>query len=60
MWVAGLAEGLIAMCPENPMTYVTLGSFHWMAYWLGPAQSRRESVEKGKRWLKKPLPWMIR
>ena len=42
-----IAEGLIAMCPENPMTYVTLSGFHWMMYWLGPAQSRRESVEKG-------------
>jgi adenylate cyclase len=54
--VAGrIAEEVIAMCPENPMTYVTVAGFHWMAYWLGPVQSRRESIEKGIEMAQKAL-----
>ena len=50
-----IAEEMIAMCPENPVAYVTLAYFHWMAYWLGPVQSRRESIEKGTEMAQKAL-----
>jgi adenylate cyclase len=54
--VAGrIIEEMIAMCPENPMTYVGVAYFHWMAYWLGPVQSRRESIEKGIEMAQKAL-----
>jgi len=54
--VAGrLAEEVIAMCPENPMAYVTVAGYHWMAYWLGPVQSRRQSIEKGIEMAQKAL-----
>jgi adenylate cyclase len=42
-----IAEEVLAMCPENPITYVLLSDIHWLTYWLGPKQSRRESIEKG-------------
>jgi adenylate cyclase len=42
-----IVEEVIAICPENPVTCVTVAYFHWMEYWLGPVQSRRESIKKG-------------
>jgi len=42
-----VVEEMIAMCPESPLTYGYQAYSYWMAYWLGPIQSRRESIEKG-------------
>jgi adenylate cyclase len=42
-----IVEEMIAMCPESPLTYGYQAYSYWMAYWLGPVQSRRESIEKG-------------
>ena len=50
-----IAEEIIAMCPENPMAYFLLGSVHQMEYWLGPAKSPRESIEKGIEMAQKAL-----
>jgi adenylate cyclase len=50
-----IAEQMIEMCAENPVTYVMQAYFHWMAYWLGPVQSRRESIEKGMAMAQKAL-----
>jgi adenylate cyclase len=42
-----IAKELIEMCPENPYVYWTQAYSYWMDYWMGPMQSRRESIEKG-------------
>ncbi len=43
------------MCPENPMSYVMLGSVHLVEYWLGIGKSPRESIEKGIELAQKAL-----
>jgi adenylate cyclase len=50
-----IAEEMMAMCPENPMAYAFQGYSYWMAYWLGPVQSHRESIEKGIEMAQKTL-----
>jgi adenylate cyclase len=50
-----IAEEMVAMCPENPMAYAFKAYSYWMAYWLGPVQSRRESIEKGMEMAQKAL-----
>ena len=50
-----VTEEIIAMCPENPMAYAFRAYSYWMAYWLGPVQSRRESIEKGIEMAQKTL-----
>jgi adenylate cyclase len=50
-----IAEEMMAMCPENPMAYAFQAYSYWMAYWLGPVQSRRESIEKGIEMAQKAL-----
>jgi adenylate cyclase len=50
-----IVEEMIAMCPENPLTYGFQAYSHWMTYWLGPVQSRRESIEKGIEMAQKAL-----
>ncbi len=50
-----IVEEMIAMCPENPLTYGFQAYSYWMAYWLGPVQSRRESIEKGIEMAQKAL-----
>jgi adenylate cyclase len=42
-----IAEEAIAMCPENPMAYVSLGFVYLMEYWLGIGKSPQETLEKG-------------
>jgi adenylate cyclase len=39
-------EDAIAMCPENPMGYVVLGTVYDRDYWLGNTKSPRETIEK--------------
>jgi adenylate cyclase len=41
-----LVEDAIAMCPENPMGYVVLGTVYDRDYWLGNTKSPRETIEK--------------
>jgi len=50
-----ITEEMMAMCPENPMAYAFQAYSYWMAYWLGPVQSRRESIEKGIEMAQKAL-----
>ena len=50
-----IVEEMVAMCPENPMAYAFKAYSYWMAYWLGPVQSRRESIEKGMEMAQKTL-----
>jgi adenylate cyclase len=50
-----IVEEVIAICPENPMSFGTMAYFHWMEYWLGPVQSRRESIEKGIQMAQKAI-----
>jgi adenylate cyclase len=42
-----LAEEAIAMCPENPMGYLSLGWAYNYHYWLNITKSPQESLEKG-------------
>jgi adenylate cyclase len=42
-----ITEEMMAMCPDNPMAHAFRAYSYWMAYWLGPVQGRRESIEKG-------------
>jgi len=42
-----LAEEAIAMCPENPMGYLSLGWAYNYDYWLNITKSPQESLEKG-------------
>ncbi len=50
-----LTEEMVEMCPENPMSYVMLGSVHLVEYWLGIGKSPRESIEKGTELAQKAL-----
>ncbi|MGA2318931.1 MAG: tetratricopeptide repeat protein [Thermodesulfobacteriota bacterium] len=50
-----LAEDAIAMCPENPMGYVRLGSIYHYDYWLGTTKSPRETLEKSIELVQKAL-----
>jgi tetratricopeptide (TPR) repeat protein len=50
-----IVEEMVAMCPESPMVYAFKAYSYWMAYWLGPVQSRRESIEKGMEMAQKAL-----
>ena len=42
-----LAEEAIAMCPENPMGYLSLGWAYNLYYWQNIAKSPQEILEKG-------------
>jgi adenylate cyclase len=50
-----ITREMIEMCPEEPFAYWMQAFAHWMEYWLGPAQSRRESIEKGIEMAQKAL-----
>ncbi|HVP76438.1 MAG TPA: adenylate/guanylate cyclase domain-containing protein [Thermodesulfobacteriota bacterium] len=50
-----IAEEAIAMCPESPGAYVTLGLAHLMEYWMGSGKSPQESIEKGIEMAQKAL-----
>ncbi len=43
------------MCPENPMSYVSMGWVYQMDYWLGNTKSPRETIEKGIELAQKAL-----
>ncbi len=42
-----LAEEAIALCPENPMGYLSLGWAYNYYYWLNKAKDPQESLDKG-------------
>jgi len=50
-----LAEEAIAMCPENPMGYLSLGWAYNYDYWLNITKSPQESLEKGIELAQKAL-----
>ncbi len=50
-----IAEEAMAMCPENPMSYLLLGTVHWMDLILGATKSPRDSLEKAMELVQKTL-----
>jgi tetratricopeptide (TPR) repeat protein len=50
-----MIEEAIAMCPENPMSYVQLGWVYSNDYWLGNTKSPQENLEKGIELAQKAL-----
>jgi adenylate cyclase len=50
-----IVEETIAMCPEDPMGYVKLGTVHFRDYVLGNTKSPRETLEKGIELVQKAL-----
>ena len=50
-----LIEEAIAMCPENPFGYVSLGWCYWNDWLLGNKKSPREALEKGAELAQKAL-----
>ena len=50
-----IAEEAMAMCPENPMSYLLLGTVHWMDLILGATKSPRDSLEKAMELAQKAL-----
>jgi adenylate cyclase len=50
-----LIEEAIAMCPENPMGYLSLGWVYHRDYALGNTKYPRETLEKGKELAQKVL-----
>jgi len=50
-----MIEDAIAMCPENPMGYLSLGWVNHRDFALGNTKSPQESLEKGKELAQKAL-----
>jgi TolB-like protein/class 3 adenylate cyclase/Tfp pilus assembly protein PilF len=50
-----MIEEAIAMCPENPMGYLSLGWVYQNDYWLGNTKSPQETLEKGIELAQKAL-----
>jgi adenylate cyclase len=50
-----MIEEAIAMCPENPVGYSSLGWVYQHDYWLGNTKSPRETIEKGMELAQKAL-----
>jgi adenylate cyclase len=50
-----MAEEAIAMCPENPMGYLSLGWVYFRDYGLGNTKSPRETLEKIRELAQKAL-----
>ena len=50
-----MIEEVIAMCPENPMGYVSLGFIYYFDYVLHNTKSPRETIEKAIELAKKAL-----
>ncbi len=50
-----MAEEAIAMCPENPMGYIQLGSVYFHDYVLGNTKSPQETLEKAIEMVQKGL-----
>ena len=51
----GMIEEAIAMCPENPMGYISLGWVYHYDYMLGNTKSPQETLEKGIELAQKAL-----
>jgi TolB-like protein/Tfp pilus assembly protein PilF len=50
-----MVEEAIAMCPENPMAYISLGKVYHNDYLLGNSESPGETLEKGIELAQKAL-----
>jgi adenylate cyclase len=50
-----MTEEVIAMCPENPMGYLTLGWIYHHDYAIGNTKAPRETLEKSMELAKKTL-----
>ncbi len=50
-----MIEEAIAMCPENPMGYMYLGSVYYVYYFVGNTKSPQETLEKGIELAQKAL-----
>jgi TolB-like protein/class 3 adenylate cyclase len=50
-----MIEEAIAMCPENPMGYLSLGWVYHNDYWLGNTKSPQETLGKGIELAQKAL-----
>ncbi|MGZ6236413.1 MAG: adenylate/guanylate cyclase domain-containing protein [Syntrophales bacterium] len=50
-----LVEEAIAMCPENPIGYMYLGSVYYVDYFVGSTKSPQQPLEKGIELAKKAL-----
>ena len=50
-----MIEEAIAMCPENPMAYMYLGSVYYVDYFLDNTKSHQETLEKGIGMARKAL-----
>ncbi len=50
-----MLEEVIAMCPENPEGYVTLGYVYHADYWLGNTKSPQKALEKSMELAQKAI-----
>jgi adenylate cyclase len=50
-----ISEEAVAMCPDNPISYVFLGGVYQQEIWLGNTKSPKESIEKGVALAQKAL-----
>ncbi|MBI5967326.1 MAG: adenylate/guanylate cyclase domain-containing protein [Deltaproteobacteria bacterium] len=50
-----MIEEAIAICPENPVGYSSLGWVYHHDYWLGNTKSPQETIEKGMELAQKAL-----
>jgi TolB-like protein/class 3 adenylate cyclase len=50
-----LVEEAIAMCPENPIGYMYLGSVYYVDYFVGSTKSPQQPLEKGIELAQKAL-----
>jgi adenylate cyclase len=50
-----LAEEAIALCPENPVAYASLGWAYQFDYWQGNTESPQQTLEKGIELAQKAL-----
>jgi adenylate cyclase len=53
--VRGIAEDVMAMCPDNPISYALMAIVHNNDYWFGTSKSPRESLDKAIELLQKSL-----
>lgn len=53
--IRGIAEDVMVMCPDNPMSYALMAIVHNDDYWFGTSKSPRESLDKAIELLQKSL-----
>jgi adenylate cyclase len=51
----GMVKEAIALCPEDPMGYVKLGTIYFRDYVLGNTKAPRETIEKGIEQVQKAI-----